>query len=116
MIKTERLALDQIETGMLLAQDVCNPNGTCLLSEGTVLSAATIASLRQREVDYVMVSQEVPLTVEESATLEAGIRARIGRLFRVAGADPIMLKLHNTLLQYRLSALHKSNSSPELED
>ncbi len=116
MINIERLTLDQVETGMLLAQDVCNPNGTCLLSEGVVLSVATIAALRQREIDYVMVLVEVPLTLEESATLEAGIRARIERLFRVAGTDPIMLKLHNTLLQYRLSALHKSNSSLELKE
>lgn len=116
MINIERLTLDQVETGMLLAQDVCNPNGTCLLSEGMMLSATMIAALRQREVDYVMVSQEVPLTLEESATLEAGIRARIERLFRVAGTDPIMLKLRNTLLQYRLSALNKSNSPLKLED
>ncbi len=111
MITIERLTLDQLEPGMVVAHDVCNTNGTCLLPQGTALSSAVIASLRRREVDYVMVSIEEMLTRDRRVTLEDSIRARIERQFCKAGTEPIMLKLRDTLLQYRLAALEQSNSS-----
>lgn len=110
MIILKRLALDQTKSGMLLAQDVCNTNGTCLLPQGTVLSNAVIVSLRRREVDYVMVSIEEMLSEDRHATLEAAIRTRVERQFSNTGTDPIMLKLRDMLLQYRLAALDKSNA------
>ena len=109
MITIQRLTLDQVEQGMILAQDVCTGKGTCLLPQGTVITNAMIAALRRREIDYVMVAMEELLTLEQSAQLEADIKARIERLFENTDPDPIMLKLRAVLLQYRLNELNRVN-------
>lgn len=117
MITIKRLTLDQAESGTRLAQDVCNANGTCLLPQGTVLSYAVIASLKRREVDYIMVEVEEELTQERHTTLETIIRARVERQFSKTDTDPLMLKLRDLLLRYRLAELtHQSNPSAMVED
>ncbi len=105
MKTSKRLALDQLETGMALAQDVLDAGGGCLLAQGAELTEATLASLRRRGVDHVMVLAEEVLGTEQRAAREAEVRARIERLFRKAGNDPMLLKLHAAILQYRLSVL-----------
>ncbi len=90
---------------MVLAQDVCDAGGGRLLTEGVELSDATIASLRRRGVEQVMVAVEETLTPEQCAARKATIGSRIEHLFRQAGDDPMLLKLRATLLQYRLSGL-----------
>lgn len=98
----KRLSLDEVEVGMVLALDVCDAGGGCLLARGAELTESTIASLRRRGLDYVMVEVEEQLTAEQRAAREAETRRRIDWLFRKAGKDPMLLKLHATLLQYRL--------------
>lgn len=115
MIIIKRLTLDQVERGMVLMQDVCSSNGTCLLPQGTIMSSATLASLRRREVDYVMVAVEEILNSEQYTAMEANIRTRVERLFDKAGTDPLMLKLRGVLLQYRLAALY-GTSPPTLSE
>ena len=105
MKTSRRFALDQLTAGMVLAQDVCDATGGRLLAQGAELSGATIASLKRRGVDYVMVAVEEILTPEQRAAREAQTRERIERLFRKAGSDPMLLKLRATLLQYRLAGL-----------
>lgn len=105
MIAAKRFTLEQLEAGMVVAQDVCGVGGGCLLAQGAELSDATIASLRRRGVDYVMVAVEEILTPEQRAEREAQIRERIGHLFRRMDGDPMLLKLRATLLQYRLAGL-----------
>lgn len=105
MITAKRFSLEQLEAGMVLAQDVCDASGGRLLTEGVELSDATIASLRRRGVEQVMVAVEETLTPEQCAARKAAIVARVEHLFRLAGDDPMLLKLRATLLQYRLSGL-----------
>lgn len=105
MITAKRFGLEQLEAGMVLAQDVCDAGGGRLLTEGMELSDATIASLRRRGVDHAMVAVEESLTPEQRIAREAEIRERVERLFHKAGNDPMLLKLHATLLHYRLSGL-----------
>lgn len=105
MKTSKRFALDQLTAGMALAQDVCDASGGRLLTEGVELSDATIASLRRRGIEHVMVAVEETLTPEQCAARKAGIGTRIERLFRRAGNDPMLLKLRATLLHYRLAGL-----------
>ena len=116
MIKLKRLTLDQIEIGMVLAQEVCNVNGTCLLAAGTVVSGATIAALKRREVDYIMVAVKEIFTPEQCAVLATAARARIERLFHKVDGDPLMLKLRDTLLQYRIAQLSENSIAAAAKD
>lgn len=107
-MKTSKIfALDQLTAGMVLAQDACDASGGRLLAEGVELSDATIASLRRRGIEHVMVAVEVEeiLTPEQCAARKAKIGARIEHLFRQADDDPMLLKLHVTLQDYRLAGL-----------
>lgn len=90
---------------MVLAQEVRDSGGGCLLAQGAELSEGTIASLRRRGIESVWVAVEETLTPEQRADREAAIRERIERLFRKAGSDPMLFKLRATLLQHRLSGL-----------
>jgi mono/diheme cytochrome c family protein len=105
MKTSKRLPLDQLEAGMMLAQDVCDASGGRLLAEGAELSDATIASLGRRGVEHVMIAFEETLSPEQIAARASQIRTRLEYLFRQAGNDPMLLKLRATLLQYRLAGL-----------
>ncbi len=105
MITMKRFPLEQLEAGMVLAQDVCDASGGRLLNEGVELSGATIASLRRRGIEQVMVSVEETLTPEQCADRKAEIVTRIEHLFRQANNDPMLLKLRVTLQHYRLAVL-----------
>lgn len=105
----KRVPLDHARAGMVLAQDVRDAGGGCLLAQGAELTDATLASLRRRGLDHVMVAEaEQALSPEQRAAREADIRARIDRLFRKAASDPMLLKLHATILQYRLTGLNEN--------
>ncbi len=95
------LALDQLSAGMVLAQDVCDPTGSRLLTQGTALSEAAIGSLKRRGVGCVAVSVEEKPTPEQRLGHETNTRERIDWLFRHGGKDPMLLKLDATLLHYR---------------
>ncbi|MHB9117425.1 MAG: hypothetical protein ACYC2R_04015 [Burkholderiales bacterium] len=99
------LRLDQLLAGMVLAQDVCDPSGSRLLTQGTALSEAAIGSLKRRGVKQVVVSEEETLTPEQQLARKTAIRERIDWLFRHAGKDPMLFKLHATILHYRLLRL-----------
>ena len=105
MKTSKRFALDQLTVGMVLAQDVCDAGGDRLLTEGTELNDATIASLRRRGIEHVMVAVEETLTPEQCAARKAEIGARIEHLFSRAGDDPMLLKLRVTLQHYRFAGL-----------
>ncbi|BAN36099.1 hypothetical protein SCD_n02291 [Sulfuricella denitrificans skB26] len=105
MKTSKRFALDQLTAGMVLAQDICDASGGHLLTEGVALNDTTIASLRRRGIEHVMVVAEEILTPEQCATRKAEIGARIEHLFRQADDDPMLLKLRVTLQTYRLAGL-----------
>ena len=54
----KRFSRDQLEAGMVLAQDVCDAAGGRLLARGAELSDATIAALARRGIEHVMVEAE----------------------------------------------------------
>ncbi len=74
------LALAQLKPGMILSDEVLDPQGHVLLPKGAVLSEATIASLGRHHVDSLAVMAE-PDPVHDAAVLNART-ARLAHLFR----------------------------------
>lgn len=102
-MKSVRLVpLEQVEAGMRLAGDLCDDNGSPLLSAGTELKDSLLASLARRGVKQVQVEVEEQLSDEERNARREAIARRLDVLFRHSGGSPLMDKLREALLRYRL--------------
>lgn len=100
MIRMEQHALDEIEPGVQLAAAVSDSAGGVLLAAGTELTASLIASLQRRGISHVPVA--VQICSDELSAQQEKIRNRIGWLFRNGGDDPLMSRLREAVLEYRL--------------
>ena len=101
--RSRTIPLDQAEAGNVLAVDVCDSAGHTLLAAGAQLSAASIASLRQRGIAAVCIEQ--PMSEAELAALRAAAAQRLDHLFRRTTDDPLMNRLHDAVLAFRLEQL-----------
>ncbi len=104
------LILDEVVTGMTLAQEVLDVNGFCLVAAETTLTAAMLGSLKQRGVKSIIVWEEQDLSDEEIDDLirdqrEACTRGLEHR-FRQLQDDTNMQRLKEILLAYRLQDLN----------
>ena len=97
--------LEQVETGMILAQDVLDANGTCLMTSGIALSASQISSLKRRSINSIAIEIEEGLSADElSAQREACIK-QLDHCFRQVKDNADMQRLKNVLLAYRLDSM-----------
>ncbi len=94
------IPLDQAEADAVLAADVLDAAGHTLLAAGARLSASSIASLRQRGIAAVCIEQ--PMTAAELEAQRAAAGRRLDHLFRHASDDPLMNRLHDAVLAFRL--------------
>lgn len=99
-----RIALDEDAAGETLALDVCDAAGHTLLAAGTALSAVTVAALHKRGVTHVHVVAESP-GAEELAAQRAAAMQRLDRLFRHTQGNPLMARLQDAVLAFRLEQL-----------
>lgn len=75
----EHLALADLAVGMVLSDDILDPQGQVLLPKGATLNGATIALLPSHGVEMVAVlRQGLPEPVQD----DAAILARLDRIFR----------------------------------
>ncbi|VAW98098.1 hypothetical protein MNBD_GAMMA22-1171 [hydrothermal vent metagenome] len=93
--------LKQAQAGQILALDVIDLNGNCLMSEGVVLSDKTISSLLQRGIDAVVV-WGLQINENEIALQQSAIKERLAQRFRQVQNNPEMCQLHDILLRWRL--------------
>lgn len=56
----ERVAIDQAEAGMVLADDLLDGQGAVLLPQGAVLTDATLAGLRRRGIGHCTIVRAPP--------------------------------------------------------
>lgn len=103
--EANRVPLAQARCGMRLAADVCDAGGNPLLAEGAVLTESLIASLQRRGVTFLQIAVEEMLTPEQLAARRDELTAQVHAMFRKCGGDPLMAKLRETLLEYRLEKL-----------
>jgi len=103
--RVRAIPLSQATPGMVLAAAVCDPGGASLLAEGAALTHATIASLQRRGVARLQIAEEEILTPAQLAQRREEVSAGVAALFRQCGDDPLMAKLREALLAYRLESL-----------
>lgn len=101
--RARSIPLNETAAGEVLAVDVCDDGGRTLLAAGTSLTAASIASLRQRGVTGVRV--ERPVGAEELAAQREEQIRRLDHLFRHVREDALMNRLHDAVLAFRLEQL-----------
>jgi hypothetical protein len=73
------VSLDRANAGMILSDAILDKHGQTLLAQGTVLTQATIASLRRHDV--VMVPIALPAEATPPVDV-AVVAARLAHLFR----------------------------------
>ncbi len=93
------VSLEAATAGMILSDDILDQQGKVLLSQGTVLTASTIAALGRHDIALL------PIAVSgapEAVIDEAAVTARLDYLFR--GADPASANaiLHQYIADFRL--------------
>lgn len=99
----QAVSLENAPEGARLAADIRDAEGRVLLAQGSELSAGTIASLHSRGVRQVQIVQEA--SAEELAARREAVVQRLARLFRDTQGDPLMVRLHDAVLAYRLEQL-----------
>lgn len=111
------LPLEELETGMVLSNDVQTPDGRVLLKRGTALSQENIESLQTRGVMTVQIETPKPLsppmsTEEELALLEAS-QTYVHPLFLFADhGNPIIQELYRQTLLRTAASMHKGFTPP----
>lgn len=99
MSETQRLPLDEIQPGAVLAEAVADARGTVLLPAGLSLTEAHLASLRRR--DIAMLTVTAPPDPAELARRREKIRERVLHLFRHSADDPAAQALLQAVLAFR---------------
>jgi hypothetical protein len=101
----QQLALNDIEVGAILADDVRDDHGVVLLAQGTCLNQSLIKSLARHGVETLpIVCTEASEEITEPTTDEAAIlqqQERVKRLFRLENCDEASGLLHVFVEQYR---------------
>lgn len=100
---SQAITLDKVPEGARLAADVRDAEGRVLLVGGTELSAGAIASLHGRGVRQVQIVQEA--SAEELSARREAVVQRLAHLFRDTQGDPLMVRMHEAVLAYRMEQL-----------
>lgn len=99
MTDTQRLPLDAIQPGAVLAEAVADARGTVLLPAGLTLTDAHLSSLRRRDIATLSVSH--PPDPAELTRRREKIRERVLYLFRHRADDPAAQALLQAVLAFR---------------
>lgn len=96
-----QIALVEASPGMTLSDDLLDEHGQVLLPAGAILTEASIAGLRRREIDTV------PILGEEEEGQDAAIAEqhlqRLDRLFRKHSDDDLATEiLRQFVIKFRL--------------
>lgn len=109
----QHLPLAEVLPGMVLASELLDTQGMVLLPEGTVLTAAMIASLPRHGIDIIPVNRDHVNTVERAAE-DMARQARIDRLavlFR--HHDPDNDRDWSTATLYKFVGDYRLNGEPD---
>jgi hypothetical protein len=103
MSEIQRLPLDQIQPGAVLAEAVADARGTVLLPAGLSLTETHLSSLRRRSISTLTVA--APPDPAELARRREKIRERVLFLFRHSADDPAAQGLQQAVLAFRQEQL-----------
>ncbi|MBC8055769.1 MAG: hypothetical protein H7Y61_04260 [Rhizobiales bacterium] len=94
-------SIDALPEGGTLADPVHDANGHVLLAAGTVLTVATIASLRRRDVQSLTLVTAQTCPCPDPAALREQTRLRMEVLFRHTLREGLVNPLLHMLPRYR---------------
>ncbi|MBN1984287.1 MAG: hypothetical protein JW795_22365, partial [Chitinivibrionales bacterium] len=103
LVSMKKIAVDHIEQGMILAQEVYGSTGSALLGKGTQLSPSLGRRLKSWGVSFVYVDGEeeskqeignVPISTEE-------IRQKLQEKFSAVLKNPLMAQLFDAVYEYK---------------
>ncbi len=97
----KQVALQDAEAGMVLSDDLFDPQGQTLLPAGATLTEQTIASLARHDVEWLRI-EAGRMSPEEEAAQRAHYAQRITHLFRHQDDSPAAGLLHRYVRKYRL--------------
>ena len=108
----QKVPIDMVKPGMVLAKTVLNEKGMALCAEGTELTAAIIERLMRMNVSHLALKGHPVELGLETKTREQRVQELIMRFSRVQG-DPIMDKLESSIEHAILSQEEEDESTPE---
>jgi hypothetical protein len=98
-----RIAVTELAPGMLLAGELLDEEGRCLLAAGTTLTEKSIALLARRGVEHVVVREDTSaLDPAERERRRAELVARIDKRFRYTQGHALMDALRESVIAFRL--------------
>jgi len=98
----QRVPLDLVQPGMVLAKPVTNDSGMALCAEGTELSANIIDRLKRMNISFVTLKGNPVDLGGEVKTREEKVREIIARFSKV-DSDPIMDKVKDSIVHAVMS-------------
>jgi dsDNA-specific endonuclease/ATPase MutS2 len=108
----QKVPIDMIKPGMVLAKTILNEKGMALCAEGTELTAAIIERLMKMNVSHLTLKGHPVELGIETKTKEQRVQELIMRFSRVQG-DPIMDKLESSIEHAILTQEEEGESTPE---
>ncbi len=100
----KKIAVENIEDGMVLSREICNSSGNILVSKGVSLTAALGRRLKNWGIHYIYIDGEEQ-SVEEFniiSTSPEELKSHLLSKFSAVMENPIMKKLFVAIYQYRL--------------
>ncbi len=107
----QKVPIDMVKPGMVLAKTILNEKGMALCAEGTELTAAIIERLMKMNVSHLTLKGHPVELGIETKTREQRVQELIMRFSRVQG-DPIMDKLESSI-EHAILSQEEDESSPE---
>ena len=103
----QHMALAQVRAGMVLSDELLDPQGKVLLAGGTVLSSEMLAALQRHAIEALPIMLKATLSEQEVTCALQQHRQRIAHLFRKHDpfdeSDPATSALRRLVLDFRLN-------------
>ncbi|KAF0191818.1 MAG: hypothetical protein FD165_1541 [Gammaproteobacteria bacterium] len=103
MKKCVEVVLGDVDESAILALDVTDAKGVCLMPAGTMLGEKTLKRLASRGVKKVSIYREETSTPEEQEKKRQEVARQLDERFRKVANDLLMEQLKAVLLEYRLN-------------
>lgn len=110
----QKLPINLVQPGMVLAKAVIKDNGMALCAEGSELTAALIERLVQMNISSLTVKGHPIDLGEQPMTLEDRIRELEARFARIED-DPLMMQVRDAISQAMLTQAREDQEIEERE-
>jgi len=108
----QKVPINLVKPGMVLAKPVLNEQGMALCAEGTELTAVLIDRLKRMNVSFITLKGTPLKTAGPTQSLEESIRQTRARFARVEG-DPIMDTIRDAIVEALAAESPEQRDDPE---